>query len=75
MIKTTYENDEKLKKLFENMLYTIIKWILVKEKKIVVILNHITIMDKMIKRHNGLFDNVRNNMTNLSSMLLHTTND
>jgi hypothetical protein len=32
MIKTSYENDENFKKLFENMLYTIIKWILCKGK-------------------------------------------
>jgi hypothetical protein len=33
MIKMSYENDENFKKLFENMLYTIIKWILYKGKK------------------------------------------
>jgi len=32
MIKTSYENDENFKKLFENMLYTIIKCIICKGK-------------------------------------------
>ncbi len=74
MIKTSHENDENFKKKFCYILLSNESFVK-GGKKNVVILNHITITDKMIKRHNGLFDNVTNKMTNLGSMSLHTTND